>query len=165
MGAAHGRHLDIPRRADAFVTHADIGGFGEGLYIGTPMIAVPRAVDQFDNADRLQEMGVAKRIDAGEALRGSPLRPDGAGLRTGDQSAPRGDQLPTAIRRGRRATRRGSPTGPPASTPVDRSGASPVERGGMAPPSGSAEPRRSRLRSCLSPTLSGNFTIATSPSS
>lgn len=59
--------LDILRRADAFVTHAGMGGSSEGLYTGTPMIAVPQAVDQFENADRLQGLGVARRIDTEEA--------------------------------------------------------------------------------------------------
>ncbi|MFL1377666.1 MULTISPECIES: macrolide family glycosyltransferase [unclassified Nocardiopsis] len=55
--------LSVLRQADAFVTHAGMGGAGEGLYCGVPMIAVPQAVDQFDNADRLQELGVARRLD------------------------------------------------------------------------------------------------------
>ena len=59
--------LDILRQADAFVTHAGMGGSSEGLYTATPMIAVPQAADQFDNADRLQETGVARRIDTADA--------------------------------------------------------------------------------------------------
>ncbi|GHC71402.1 macrolide-inactivating glycosyltransferase [Nocardiopsis terrae] len=59
--------LDILRQADAFVTHAGMGGSSEGLYTATPMIAVPQAVDQFDNADRLQEVGVARRINTEDA--------------------------------------------------------------------------------------------------
>ncbi|MFE6446248.1 macrolide family glycosyltransferase [Nocardiopsis dassonvillei] len=59
--------LAVLRQADAFVTHAGMGGSSEGLYTGVPMIAVPQAVDQFDNADRLVELGVARRIDTGEA--------------------------------------------------------------------------------------------------
>ncbi|WP_156000941.1 macrolide family glycosyltransferase [Streptomonospora sp. PA3] len=59
--------LAVLREADAFVTHAGMGGCSEGLYTGTPMIAVPQAVDQFDNADRLQELGAARRIDTDDA--------------------------------------------------------------------------------------------------
>ncbi|MEU3220506.1 macrolide family glycosyltransferase [Streptomyces sp. NPDC006971] len=63
----------ILERADAFVTHAGMGGCGEGLMAGVPMIAVPQAADQFTNADRLVELGVARRIDtedvAAETLR------------------------------------------------------------------------------------------------
>ncbi|WP_046425609.1 macrolide family glycosyltransferase [Streptomyces malaysiense] len=54
-------------RADAFVTHAGMGGCGEGLRAGVPMIAVPQAAEQFMNADRLVELGVARRIDTADA--------------------------------------------------------------------------------------------------
>ncbi|SDC95210.1 macrolide family glycosyltransferase [Glycomyces harbinensis] len=54
-------------RADAFVTHAGMGGSSEGLLAGVPMIAVPQGVDQFMNADRLVELGVARRIDTADA--------------------------------------------------------------------------------------------------
>ncbi|MDH6623748.1 MGT family glycosyltransferase [Streptomyces sp. LBL] len=57
----------ILERADAFVTHAGMGGCGEGLLAGVPMIAVPQAVDQFMNADRLVDLGVARRIDTPDA--------------------------------------------------------------------------------------------------
>jgi MGT family glycosyltransferase len=59
--------LAILEQADAFVTHAGMGGSSEGLYTGTPMIAVPQAVDQFANADRLVELGVARRVDTADA--------------------------------------------------------------------------------------------------
>ncbi|MEU6439928.1 macrolide family glycosyltransferase [Streptomyces sp. NPDC047046] len=62
----------VPQRAvlaaaDAFVTHAGMGGCGEALLAGVPMIAVPQAVDQFANADRLVELGIAHRVDTAEA--------------------------------------------------------------------------------------------------
>ncbi|MEV0384979.1 macrolide family glycosyltransferase [Nonomuraea sp. NPDC050643] len=62
----------VPQRAildqaDAFVTHAGMGGCGEGLLAGVPMIAVPQAAEQFLNADRLVELGVARRIDTADA--------------------------------------------------------------------------------------------------
>ncbi|OLF11783.1 glycosyl transferase [Actinophytocola xinjiangensis] len=65
-------HSWVPQRAilaqaDAFVTHAGMGGCGEGLLAGVPMIAVPQAVDQFMNADRLVELGVARRLDTEDA--------------------------------------------------------------------------------------------------
>ncbi|WP_017572203.1 macrolide family glycosyltransferase [Nocardiopsis halotolerans] len=59
--------LAVLRQADAFVTHAGMGGCSEGLYTGVPMIAVPQAVDQFGNADHLVGAGVARRIDTAEA--------------------------------------------------------------------------------------------------
>ncbi|MEV0597649.1 nucleotide disphospho-sugar-binding domain-containing protein [Nonomuraea cavernae] len=47
--------------------HAGMGGCGEGLLAGVPMIAVPQAAEQFVNADRLVELGVARRIDTPDA--------------------------------------------------------------------------------------------------
>lgn len=54
-------------QADAFVTHAGMGGCGEGLLAGVPMIAVPQGAEQFMNADRLVELGVARRVDTADA--------------------------------------------------------------------------------------------------
>ncbi|MFG2285812.1 macrolide family glycosyltransferase [Streptomyces sp. NPDC048595] len=59
--------LAVLAQADAFVTHAGMGGSGEGLYCGLPMIAVPQGAEQFINADRLVELGVARRIDTADA--------------------------------------------------------------------------------------------------
>jgi MGT family glycosyltransferase len=56
--------LAILEQADAFVTHAGMGGSVEGLWTGTPMIAAPQAVDQFANADALVAAGVARRVDS-----------------------------------------------------------------------------------------------------
>jgi UDP:flavonoid glycosyltransferase YjiC (YdhE family) len=44
-----------------------MGGCGEGLLAGVPMIAVPQAAEQFMNADRLVELGVARRVDTADA--------------------------------------------------------------------------------------------------
>lgn len=59
--------LAILREADAFITHAGAGGSQEGLATGTPMVAVPQAVDQFGNADTLVALGVARRVDTADA--------------------------------------------------------------------------------------------------
>ncbi|MBQ1163146.1 hypothetical protein KBZ21_34650, partial [Streptomyces sp. A73] len=59
--------LAILEQADAFVTHAGMGGSAEGLRTATPMIAVPQGAEQFQNADRLVGLGVARRIDTEEA--------------------------------------------------------------------------------------------------
>lgn len=59
--------LAILAQADAFLTHAGMGGSSEGLSTGVPMIAVPQAADQFANADRLVALGVARRIDTADA--------------------------------------------------------------------------------------------------
>lgn len=65
-------HSWVPQRAilaqaDAFVTHAGMGGCNEGLLAGVPMIAVPQGAEQFMNADRLVELGVARRLDTADA--------------------------------------------------------------------------------------------------
>lgn len=59
--------LSILEQADAFITHAGMGSSGEGLYCGLPMIAVPQGAEQPMNADRLVELGVARRVDAADA--------------------------------------------------------------------------------------------------
>ncbi|MFF8790410.1 macrolide family glycosyltransferase [Streptomyces sp. NPDC015125] len=59
--------LAVLEQADAFVTHAGMGGSSEGLYAGVPMIAVPQGAEQFHNADRLVELGVARRLDTADA--------------------------------------------------------------------------------------------------
>ncbi|MGF3137882.1 macrolide family glycosyltransferase [Streptomyces diastaticus] len=59
--------LSVLSQADAFVTHAGMGGSSEGLYFGLPMIAVPQAAEQFANADQLAALGVARRIDTADA--------------------------------------------------------------------------------------------------
>jgi MGT family glycosyltransferase len=59
--------LSVLRQADVFITHAGAGGSQEGLATGTPMVAVPQAVDQFGNADMLQALGVARHLPMAEA--------------------------------------------------------------------------------------------------
>ncbi|MEU5716838.1 macrolide-inactivating glycosyltransferase [Streptomyces sp. NPDC020403] len=59
--------LSVLKQADAFVTHAGAGGAQEGLATGTPMVAVPQAVDQFGNAEMLQALGVARHLPKEEA--------------------------------------------------------------------------------------------------
>ncbi|WP_103760857.1 macrolide-inactivating glycosyltransferase [Streptomyces sp. SM10] len=59
--------LSVLKQADAFITHAGAGGSQEGLATGTPMVAVPQAVDQFGNADMLQALGVARHLPKEQA--------------------------------------------------------------------------------------------------
>ncbi|MFD7661964.1 macrolide family glycosyltransferase [Streptomyces sp. NPDC059788] len=59
--------LAVLRQADAFITHAGMGGSQEGLASGVPMVCVPQAVDQFMNADSLQRLGVARHVPKEEA--------------------------------------------------------------------------------------------------
>ncbi|QHC24915.1 glycosyl transferase [Streptomyces sp. GS7] len=61
----------VLRRADAFITHAGMGGSQEGLANGVPMVCVPQAADQFMNADRLQALGVARHLPKEEVTAGA----------------------------------------------------------------------------------------------
>ncbi|MEU4423478.1 macrolide family glycosyltransferase [Actinoplanes sp. NPDC024001] len=56
--------LAILEQADAFLTHAGMGGSSEGLYCGVPMIAAPQAADQFANAEQLAALGVGRVVDS-----------------------------------------------------------------------------------------------------
>lgn len=89
--------LAILAKADLFVTHAGMGGSSEGLYCGVPMIAVPQAVDQFDNADKLVELGVAQRIDT-EKANAEVLRQALLDLTTDPQVSERLGTLRTELR-------------------------------------------------------------------
>ncbi|MGI5217958.1 macrolide family glycosyltransferase [Nocardia sp. CA-290969] len=86
-------HSWVPQRAileqaDAFVTHAGMGGCAEGLSAGVPMIAVPQGAEQAINADRLVELGVARRIDTADAT-AAALRTALLGLVTDPEVAAR----------------------------------------------------------------------------
>ncbi|MFI0237794.1 macrolide family glycosyltransferase [Streptomyces sp. NPDC016845] len=93
-------HSWVPQRAileqaDAFVTHAGMGGCGEGLRAGVPMIAVPQGAEQFMNADRLVELGVARRLDTADAT-AETLRTALDDLLTDPERAARSRQLQAA---------------------------------------------------------------------
>ncbi|MFE3489032.1 MULTISPECIES: macrolide family glycosyltransferase [Streptomyces] len=87
----------ILEQADAFVTHAGMGGCGEGLLAGVPMIAVPQGAEQFMNADRLVELGVARRIDTPDAT-AETLRAALDDLVTDPETARRSARLRAAAR-------------------------------------------------------------------
>ncbi|MDB1090298.1 glycosyltransferase [Streptomyces sp. ACA25] len=59
--------LAILRQADAFLTHAGMGGTMEALACGVPMVAVPQAVDQFTNAEAIAGLGVGRHVPKQEA--------------------------------------------------------------------------------------------------
>ncbi|MFF5426376.1 MULTISPECIES: nucleotide disphospho-sugar-binding domain-containing protein [unclassified Streptomyces] len=95
-------HSWVPQRtileqADAFVTHAGMGGCGEGLLAGVPMIAVPQGAEQFMNADRLVELGVARRVDTTDAT-AETLRAALNDLVTDPECRDRSEQLQAAAR-------------------------------------------------------------------
>ncbi len=61
----------VLEHADVFITHAGMGSAGQGLWCGTPMVAIPQAVEQFQNADSLVDLGVARRLDMEDATTGA----------------------------------------------------------------------------------------------
>ncbi|MFI7309488.1 macrolide family glycosyltransferase [Streptomyces hygroscopicus] len=89
--------LAILERADAFLTHAGMGSSGEGLYFGVPMIAVPQSAEQPMNADRLVELGVARRLDTADATAGA-LRAALTGLTADPEVARRAARLRDEVR-------------------------------------------------------------------
>lgn len=56
--------LDVLAHANVFVTHAGMGSAAESLWFGVPTVAIPQAVDQFTNAERLQTAGVGVQLPA-----------------------------------------------------------------------------------------------------
>ncbi|WP_234384793.1 macrolide family glycosyltransferase [Streptomyces sp. MMG1121] len=58
--------LAMLEQADVWVTHTGMGSSSQGLHAGVPMIAVPHGADQCFHADRLVELGVARRIDTAD---------------------------------------------------------------------------------------------------
>ena len=57
-------HAPLFRRAAAVVHHGGVGTTAEALRSGRPMLVVPHAHDQPDNAFRAVRLGVARAIDA-----------------------------------------------------------------------------------------------------
>jgi UDP:flavonoid glycosyltransferase YjiC (YdhE family) len=51
-------------KAAAFVHHGGIGTAAQAMVAGVKQIIMPLSHDQFDNADRMQRMGVARSIPA-----------------------------------------------------------------------------------------------------
>lgn len=70
--------LAVLRHAAAFISHAGMNSTMEALYYGVPLITFPQMPEQFANADRVQELGLGQRLDAGtvtaETLRAAVTR-------------------------------------------------------------------------------------------
>lgn len=50
--------LDILSQADVFITHAGMGGTGEAIYYGVPMIAIPQMEEQAITAKQIEKNGL-----------------------------------------------------------------------------------------------------------
>jgi len=72
--------IDVLNHVDVFVTHCGMNSANEALHHGVPMIAMPVFGDQPLVAERLVELGVARRVDF---VRVDPNQSGPAGLRPG----------------------------------------------------------------------------------
>lgn len=71
--------LDILSQASVFITHAGMGGTGEAIYYGVPMIAIPQMDEQAITAGQIEKNGLGlafpdKKAITSEALRAAILR-------------------------------------------------------------------------------------------
>lgn len=70
--------LAVLRQAAAFISHSGMNSTMEALHYGVPLITFPQMPEQVVNADRVQELGLGERLDAGsvspEALRAAVTR-------------------------------------------------------------------------------------------
>ncbi|WP_370881787.1 macrolide family glycosyltransferase [Catenuloplanes nepalensis] len=87
----------ILAQADAFLTHAGMGGSAEGLFHGVPMIAAPQAADQFANAEQLAALGVGRVISL-ETVTADELRAALIALTTDPAVAARSAELSREVR-------------------------------------------------------------------
>jgi UDP:flavonoid glycosyltransferase YjiC (YdhE family) len=61
--AGYAPHSLVFPRAAAVIHHGGIGTVGQALRAGKPQVICPVLGDQFDNAERLVRLGVARRLD------------------------------------------------------------------------------------------------------
>ncbi|SES39141.1 glycosyltransferase, MGT family [Streptomyces sp. yr375] len=75
---AHVPQLAVLAHANAFVTHAGMGGTMEALYYGVPLVAVPQMAEQRVNAARIEQLRIGVHLPretvTPEALREAVLR-------------------------------------------------------------------------------------------
>jgi UDP:flavonoid glycosyltransferase YjiC (YdhE family) len=64
LAAEYAPHREVFARAAAIVHHGGIGTTARALAAGRPMLVVPHAHDQQDNAHRAERLGVARVVDA-----------------------------------------------------------------------------------------------------
>lgn len=94
--APYAPHSLVFPRAWAVVHHGGIGTTGQALRAGRPQLVTPFLGDQFDNAKRLQRLGVARAID-GKAATADMLA--GELARLGDDHAARARALAETVGR------------------------------------------------------------------
>ncbi len=66
--------LDILSQADVFITHAGMGGTGEAIYYGVPMIAIPQMDEQAITARQIEKLGLGYAFCDKTAITSKKLR-------------------------------------------------------------------------------------------
>ena len=71
--------LDILSQASVFITHAGMGGTGEAIYYGVPMIAIPQMEEQAITARQIEKLGLGcafldKNAITSESLKAAILK-------------------------------------------------------------------------------------------
>ena len=66
--------LDILSQASVFITHAGMGGTGEAIYYGVPMIAIPQMEEQAITARQIEKLGLGTAFLDKNAITGESLK-------------------------------------------------------------------------------------------
>lgn len=66
--------LDILSQASVFITHAGMGGTGEAIYYGVPMIAIPQMEEQAITARQIETLGLGVAFLDKNAISSDSLR-------------------------------------------------------------------------------------------
>ncbi|WP_017575203.1 macrolide family glycosyltransferase [Nocardiopsis kunsanensis] len=59
--------LSVLRSADVFVNHASMASSMESLSLGVPVVAIPQMAEHKANADRIEELGMGRRVACDDA--------------------------------------------------------------------------------------------------
>ena len=66
--------LDILSQASVFITHGGMGGTGEAIYYGVPMIAIPQMEEQAITARQIEKLGLGRAFLDKNAITAEALR-------------------------------------------------------------------------------------------
>ena len=66
--------LDILSQASVFITHAGMGGTGEAIYYGVPMIAIPQMEEQAITARQIEKLGLGCAFPDKNAITSESLK-------------------------------------------------------------------------------------------
>lgn len=55
--------LEILKKADVFITHGGMNSINEAIFYRVPMIVIPICTDAFENAKRVNELGIGIKLN------------------------------------------------------------------------------------------------------